>query len=129
MNVGFTVGDDVATTFKALKLKREYPWMFVGLNEAKDTIQVLKTGTKGQSGTDAWGDLVAQSGDTAGIVIFDHNNKLYFIYKCYDSLLVKDKMACAAMKSQIRNYFDGVSKDVSITEAGEFTLKYFQGRI
>jgi hypothetical protein len=128
MHVSLTESPDVKATFHAIKLKRAHAWMFVCLNEEKDTVIVHSTGEKGQKGQEAW-DAMAETGDAPGIFIFDHANKLYKIYKCYDSLPVKAKMPIAAMNAQIKTHFDGTQKEINITEASEFTLKYFESRI
>merc|ERR1712023_413950 len=92
MHANLKVSDAIAETFKAVKLKRAHPWMFVALNDDHTEVVVHSTGNKGDA-EEAWfADLAEKTGQKPGIIIIDHNNKLWKFYKCFDSLPVKEKM-------------------------------------
>merc|ERR1712119_57447 len=104
-----------------------HPWIAIGLREDVN-IEVMETGDKGLSSADAWAQLVEKTGTEPRMIIMDYENKLYFIYKCYDNLGVKAKMTLAAAKTQCRNMFDGIAKDIDIREESEFNEAYFEDR-
>lgn len=113
--------------FKAVKMKRANTWIAIGLRDDVN-IEVCETGDKGLNGADSWAQLVEKTGTEPRMIIMDYDNKLYFIYKCYDNLGVKAKMTLAAAKTQVRNMFDGINKDIDIREADEFCESYFKDR-
>merc|ERR1711972_422330 len=108
-------------------MRRKHTWIAIGLKEDVN-VEVMEEGDPKLSGADAFAQLREKTGDEPRMIILDYENKLYFIYKCYDSLGVKAKMTLATAKTQIRNMFDGITKDVDIREASEFTEAYFKDR-
>merc|ERR1712007_50701 len=109
-------------------MKRKHQWIAIGI-ENDTELKVLEEGDAKIDGATAWAQLQERTEDKPRMIILDYDNKLYFIYKCYDSLPVKVKMPMAAAKTQIRNMFDGISKDYEAHEPEEFTEKAFKTRV
>ena len=127
MNANLNVADDIADRFKDVKMRRKNQWIAIGI-ENDVNLKVLEEGDAKIDGATAWAQMRERTGQSARILILDYNNKLYFIYKCFDTLPVKEKMTMAAAKTQIRNMFDGV-KDYECHEDDEFTEAAFKKRI
>merc|ERR1712021_173811 len=129
MHASLNVSEDVAATYKAIKMKRAHPWMFATLNEEKDTVIIGATGEKGTSFPEAWEQMRVASGEKPGVFILDHDNKLFRVIKCYDDMAVKEKMAHAVMSKQIQSVFDGCSTEVYARDDSDFTWKHFSSKI
>lgn len=123
---GITCSEEQIKLYNELKIEKKHRYIILGLNEKRDALEVLKLGKREETIKDVEESLPK---DNCRYVVFDFEFKTFenpprdtakLLLICWapDNAPIKVKVPFASTKSEIRNSFPGINKDVSASDLG-----------
>ena len=121
MNTGINIPDEVRAEFQALRLKRKYRYIIMKVNEAKDGVEVEKTGERDET-FDQFKENMPKNNSRWAVYDLEWNaddgrklSKLLFILFAPDDNLDKaERFVVTCNKDQVKSKMIESNRDMQI---------------
>ena len=121
MNTGINIPDEVRAEFQALRLKRKYRYIIMKVNEAKDGVEVEKTGERDET-FDQFKENMPKNNSRWAVYDLEWNaddgrklSKLLFILFAPDDNLDKaERFVVTCNKDQVKSKMSETNRDMQI---------------
>ena len=121
MNTGINIPDEVRAEFQALRLKRKYRYIIMKVNEAKDGVEVEKTGERDET-FDQFKENMPKNNSRWAVYDLEWNaddgrklSKLLFILFAPDDNLDKaERFVVTCNKDQVKSKMSESNRDMQI---------------
>ena len=121
MNTGINIPDEVRAEFQALRLKRKYRYIIMKVNEAKDGVEVEKTGERDET-FDQFKENMPKNNSRWAVYDLEWNaddgrklSKLLFILFAPDDNLDKaERFVVTCNKDQVKYKMSETNRDMQI---------------
>ena len=121
MNTGINIPDEVRAEFQALRLKRKYRYIIMKVNEAKDGVEVEKTGERDET-FDQFKENMPKNNSRWAVYDLEWNaddgrklSKLLFILFAPDDNLDKaERFVVTCNKDQVKSKMSETNRDLQI---------------